>query len=137
MINPPAVLLAYLLDQELITEKVEDRLWEQRLFPLEGYTPLDGQAICFRVRGGQGFAWSYTGAFYHASWTFKAYGKDEAEADDLYWRLVSVLQDKQAAGIWSMSLETVGVVQQEPMPLGWYYNLSHFETVMLASYELA
>lgn len=132
-INPTAILLGFLQTQTPLTTRVQTRLWERRFNPLPGYDPTDGNAICFRRRGGQGLNYSYTGAIYHSSWMFKCYGIDEADAESLYLTLLSVLNEKMTGGMYRAWEEIAGQPMEE-RPLGWHYNLCYFETLMLADF---
>jgi hypothetical protein len=134
VIDAPLVLRTFLVAQAPLEALVDTRLWERRTVPPPGYKPTDGYGIAFRSRGGRGF--DYSGAVYHQSWAFKCYGLDEADSGFLYRTLVDVLQDRQGYGILSAALEVSGQNGEEPS-LGWHYTVCYFETLMLATYELA
>lgn len=131
MINAPVVLRTFLIAQTPLFTLTGNRIWEERVYPIEGWTPSDGNAICFRTRGGRP---DYTGLMLTQSWMFKCYGSDESDAHDLYRTLFDVLHDKATGGMYHSELEIAGQLLQEG-PLGWNYSLSFWTTIMMAQFE--
>jgi hypothetical protein len=131
VINAPVVLRTFLFNQPSLSLLIGDRVWEQRYFPIKGYTPSVGEAIVFRSRGGGGI--DYSGALYTSSWVFKCYGETEAKADALYGVLVDVLHDAKTGGLYRAALEGSGQLAEEP-GLGWHYILCFFETTMQVNF---
>lgn len=132
MIDAPEVLLTYLAAQTPLTVLTGSRIWPQRINPIEGYLPSDGHALAFRSRGGGTL--DYSGAIFTQSWTFKAYGESEREADRLYRVLFDVLNEAKTSGLYRATLEVGGQSLQEPI-VGWDYSLSYWTTLLQTTYE--
>lgn len=121
------VLTTALLAQTSLTGVIDDRLWGQGTVPPAGlYTPNDGGAIVFRVRGGGTL---YKGGLMFPSIQFKCYGADEPTAWAVYYALYDALADKALPGIKSAYLEQLGQVSED-QDTGWIFVLAFFTAWM-------
>lgn len=131
MINAPVILRTFLVAQPTLFTLTGNRIWEQRVVPIKGYDISQGEAICFRTRGGR---LDYTGNLLTNSWMFKSYAADEAAAQALHLTLVANLHDKMTGGMKLAELEIDGQILEEPVT-GWFYSLSFWTTIMEAQFE--
>ncbi len=127
MIDAPKIIRDYLAAQAGLTALTGTRIYaEVDTPPTPGYTPDDGGAVCFKIRGG---SVDYTAAILKASVQFKCYGATEVAANQVYRALHDAL-DEAAAGTFKSAIqENLGQTLQEP-DTGWYFTLVFF-TVMV------
>lgn len=133
MIDAPVVLRSFLLAQEPLTDKVDERIWGGRINPIEGYLPSQGPAIVFRPRGSGTI--DYSSQILTLAWVFKSYGEDEDEAREIDRILFDVLHDAKTGGMYGAFLSVPGQPSQEPT-LHWYYSLSYWTTLMQTYFEV-
>lgn len=126
MVDAPKAILDFLLDQEGLTNVVEGRIYAEAYDPAPGYTPADGQAICFKTRGGRQ---DYTGSVLLPSVQFKCYGETEVEANEAFRALYDALNDKASYEIKYAMLETLGQTLREP-DTEWIYVLAFFSIMV-------
>jgi len=124
MIDASLILYTY-LTQTTLTSLTGDRLWAERLVPLPDYKPHQGQAICFRSRGGP---IDYGSQLLRISFQFKCYGLDEARAMAGYRALFDVLHDATHQEMAHAGLEIAGQTLREP-DTDWPFVLSFFGCV--------
>ncbi len=129
MVDAPKAILDYLLAQPGLTNVVEGRIYAEADSPPPGYTPADGQAICFKTRGG---FQDYEAAILMPSVQFKSYGASEIKANEAYRALYDTLNDKASYAIKYAMLETLGVTLREP-ETDWIYVLAFFSILVTNS----
>ena len=91
-----------------------------------GYTPADGPALLFAVRGG---GQDYTSQVYAASVQFQAYAATPAECRALDRRLYEQLNDVKAGAILFARLEQLGQLLTEPQT-DWPFVLSYYQIMV-------
>lgn len=131
MIDASLILHTYLSTQTPLTNLVGDRLWPERIVPLPDYKPQQGQAVCFRSRGGP---IDYGSQLLRISFQFKCYGLDEHRAMAGYRRLFDVLHDASYREMAHARLEIAGQTLREP-DAGWPFVLAFFSCVFRNSQE--
>jgi hypothetical protein len=129
VVDASKAILDYLLAQPGLTNVVEGRIYAEVDTPPPGYTPADGQAICFKTRGG---IQDYEGAILMPSVQFKCYGASEFEANEAYRALCDALNDKASYAIKYARLEALGVTLREP-DTDWIYVLAFFSILVTNS----
>ena len=130
MIDPHAKLLTLLeADSDLVT-LCGSRIYAGRNVPPRGYTPDDGSAITFRVRGGPGF--DEEDAILTPSVQFKCYGSSEIGAMTCYRVLVDALHNGSSADVLRGIQESVGQLLEEP-GTEWPFVLTFFTVHMRAA----
>ena len=123
MIDPNAKVLALLEANVALVALCGSRIYAGRDVPREGYTPGDGSAICFRIRGGIGF--DLENAILTPSFQFKCYGSTELAAMTCYRTLVDALHDGHSADVLRGIQESVGQLLEEPST-EWPFVLAFF-----------
>lgn len=131
MIDASLILRTYLASQTPLTNLVSSRLWAERIVPLPDYKPHQGQAICFRSRGGP---IDYGSQLLRISFQFKCYGLDEARAMTVYRRLFDALHDASYQEMAHARLEIAGQTLREP-DTDWPFVLSFFGCIFRNSQE--
>jgi len=127
VIDPHAKLLTLLeADSDLVT-LCGSRIYAGRNVPPRGYTPGDGSALTFRVRGGPGF--DQEDAILTPSFQFKCYGATELAAMTCYRALVDALHNGSSANVLRGIQESVGQLLEEPST-EWPFVLCFF-TVLI------
>lgn len=135
--NASVALRSYLVAQAQLTALVGQRVYAETDTPPAGYTPADGAAICFKVRGGND---DYSDALQNVSFQFKCYGTGgSANAQVVSARAVSralhaVLQNAGNPAIRGARREALPTVLAES-DTGWPFALT-FYRVMIANEEL-
>ena len=129
MVDASLVLLTHLEAQSALTALTSTRIWAETSEPPPSYKPSDGQAICFKTRGGTGF--DEQDAIYNVSFQFKCYGATRLLATELFRTLNNILHSTAGIGIKMGNLEAPPETLQEP-DTGWYFTLA-FYTVMVTN----
>jgi hypothetical protein len=118
----------YLLTKTDLTTLLAPYLTSYALFggmdtPGPGYTPAQGGAICFTVRGGQP---DYSDALLKPSIQMKCYGSSPQVANRVYRALYGVLHNARGGSLvrWAQC-DVLGQSLTEPST-GWPFTLSFF-----------
>jgi hypothetical protein len=124
MIDANATIKAALLANSALVALTGQRIWAARNLPPEGYTPSQGGAVGFRIRGGSTL---YHGGLQYPSVQFKCYGATEIIANNVYRALYDALL-VPSVGIRSAVIEVLGQPAEEES--GWPFVLA-FYTIWL------
>lgn len=111
MIDPYAKLMTLLEADTALVTLCGSRIYAGRDVPPKGYTPDDGSAITFRIRGGIGF--DLEDAILTPSFQFKTYGATELGAMTCYRTLVDALHNGYSADVQRGIQESVGQLLEE------------------------
>lgn len=112
-----------LFDAPDLFNVVGRRIYAATDVPPPGYSPGDGPAVCFKVRGGQ---IHNSDAYIEASVQFKCYGLDETQAEWVYLALCDALHTARGSDVLWAHNEVLGQPTVEPST-EWRYNLSFFQ----------
>ena len=126
MIDALALIRAHLVADATLLARVGERLYAGRDVPPSGYTPDDGAAITFLVRGGGP---DYDDALLLPSVQFKCYGTSELEANTTYRALVDALHNSRGASVLWAELEVLGGTLREP-DTEWVFVLVFFKIML-------
>lgn len=133
MVDVSAALRTHLLANTALYALTGVRIWAETDTPMVGYTPADGGAVCFRVRGGQP---EYSDLLLQPSFQFKCYGATAVTANAVYRALYAALQNTRAGSTvrWAQC-EVLGQTLQEPETTGgapWWFVLTFFQVYIAA-----
>ena len=111
MIDLNVTINTALLTRTALTAIIGARLWPDTSEVLAGYTPNDGGALAFRIRGGDVL---YRGGVARVSVQFKCWGIDNSTANQVESVLYDVLHDQAFGGIKSAYIEQIPQSSEEP-----------------------
>ena len=133
MTDVSAALRTHLLANAALYALTGARIWAETDSPPAGYTPAEGGAVCFKVRGGQP---EYSDLLLYPSVQFKCYGATSLAANAVYRAVYTALQNTRAGGTvrWAQC-EVLGQTLQEPESTGgapWWFVLTFFQVYVAA-----
>lgn len=127
MIDAPAVIRSFLLAQSPIFAMTGNRIWADASVPGTGYTPSQGAAIVFRIRGGIHTA---NGSVIAPSVQFKFYGSVVVvnnvavnRAGALYRAWYDVMRNGGGSGVKNCDVDVLGQ-SLEDEDTGWEFVLA-------------
>lgn len=127
MIDAGKQLRDLLLSKADLTALTGARIYAETDFPAKGYTPANGPAVTFRIRGGG--QETQQNALLSLSVQFKCYGADEVKANQCYRALHDVLDQARSGTVCWAEMETPGQTLREP-ETGWVFVLTFYRVVM-------
>lgn len=125
MIDVAKAVRDYLISRPAILAVFSDRIYAEADYPEVDYTPADGQALCFKARGGS--MDTEQDVILTPSMQFKCFGKDEETANEGYRALFDTLNAMQAGTVRWSRCEALGQpLREEGERTEWVYILTFF-----------
>jgi len=120
-----AVVREFLASQTVLTNYTDDRIYASVDMPA-GYTPEDGPAVLFGVRGG---GQDYSSKVLEPSYQFRTYAKTERQAREVDRALYTALNDQKFGLVKSAVMETMAQLLAEP-ETGWPVMLTFYRLLV-------
>jgi len=125
MIDAEAEIRAFLIDDAALFAVVGGRMYAGAVAPAVGYTPADGPALCFKVRGGT--IQAEQRVILDASVQFKCYGNTEMEANRCYRALYDALDQGRGATMrWALAESPGQLLQDTERDKEWWFMLVYY-----------